>query len=401
MSMKDQIYQHSGAIKRILILFALILIFVLLHYSQGVVTRLREDSTNYVRFFKKIYVKAIIDPESREFDFIFDEIIEKIPFPMIISSQIEDEPTSWRGIDLKASLSEEEQRSQVLLIMHEMDRTYEPITLDYKGKILGYIHYGDTKLIRQLRMLPYIEIGVVGLFIFLGYFGFQVIRGSEKRLIWIGMAKETAHQLGTPLSSMMGWTELLKAKCNSYEELDEMTNDLERLEKVSTRFSKIGSKPSLKEAAINPIIHDAVVYYKKRLPRIGPRIRLDFDPEKNFTAMINTDLFSWALENLIRNAIDAVTDQNGSVRIVTSLVKKDQFIAIDVIDNGKGIPKRDRQNIFRPGFSTKKRGWGLGLSLARRIVEEYHKGKIFVLESRPFEKTVLRILLQKTPAQKV
>jgi len=396
--MRINLYHHSNIIKRLLLLGALVVILVLLTYTQKIVSRLREDSTNYVRFYAKVHVKAVTDQDTRAFDFIFDELIQGIPFPMIISSQPDSLPTSWRGLDIRSDDPADIQR-EVMQYMRVMDKTYPPIPLEYEDRILGYIHYGDTRQIRQLRMLPYIEIAVVGLFVLLAYIGFQVIRSSEKRSIWVGMAKETAHQLGTPLSSMMGWIELLKAKHNQSEELREMSNDLQRLEKVSSRFSKIGSRPAFRTIAITPIIHDAVLYYRKRLPQLGAQLRLEFRSDNDYYASLNSDLFSWTIENLIRNAIDAVPPQNGKITITTSLVKNDQFIAVDVCDNGRGITKKNRHNIFKPGYSTKKRGWGLGLSLAKRIIEEYHHGKIFVLESKPFERTVLRIFIRRASAE--
>ncbi len=394
--MKTIIYRNSGNIKRILILIAIVLIFSLLRYTQIVVNKLREDSSNLVRFYAEVYAKAATDYGEQDFSFIFDQIIRKISIPMVLSQEIDKKPTAWKGIGLDEKNNTDKNLAKVQSLMNEMDLSNQPIPLKYNGKILGYIHYGDTELIKRLKMLPFVEIAVVGLFIFLGYMGFHVIRSSEKRSIWVGMAKETAHQLGTPLSSMMGWLELLKIKDRPFEEVDEMSKDLKRLEKITTRFSKIGSVPFFQLTPINTVIEDAVEYYKRRLPQLGPKVNLNFVTGGDYQVKINADLFSWAVENLIKNALDAVPEENGSIVLSTKLVKKGKFIAVDIMDNGKGISKRDRKNVFRPGYSTKKRGWGLGLSLAQRIIKDYHHGKIFVKESKPGEATVMRILLKKS-----
>jgi len=255
-------------------------------------------------------------------------------------------------------------------------------------------------MISQLRRLPYLEIAIVGLFIFLGYFGFSMIRENEKRSIWVGMAKETAHQLGTPLTALMGWLELLKDEIGDNANISEISRDIQRLEKVATRFSQIGSRPVLKLTNINLVIKDAVSYYKRRLPQLGPGINLEFVPENEYLVNLNADLFSWALENLIKNAIDVVSQKDGRISVELHPIHDGKKIAVDVVDNGKGITKRNRKNIFRPGYSTKQRGWGLGLSLAMRIVKEYHRGRLLVLMSRPYEKTVLRIILKSPRVNK-
>jgi signal transduction histidine kinase len=335
-----------------------------------------------------------MDMSSDDFSFIFEEIIKKISTPMILSEQKDSLPTAWRNIGIEENDHSAETILIVRELMQEMDRENEPIPLKYEGRVLQYIHYGDTSMIRQLSRLPYIEIAIVGLFIFLGYIGFTVIRDNEKRSIWVGMAKETAHQLGTPLTALMGWLELLKSEIGDNENIAEISRDIQRLEKVATRFSQIGSRPILKPTSINPVIDEAVTYYKRRLPKLSPGILLDFTSEGEFEVNLNADLFSWALENLIKNAIDAVSQHNGQVAVELKTIRNGKYIAVDVIDNGKGISMRNRKNIFRPGYSTKQRGWGLGLSLAMRIVKEYHRGRLFVLQSKPNEKTVMRIALK-------
>ncbi|MGC9363733.1 MAG: sensor histidine kinase [Fidelibacterota bacterium] len=388
------IYRQTSTIKRILLLLAIILIFALLWYSQQIVDKLREDLNNQISFYAGVYARAAVEESDQDFSFIFDEIIRKSTIPMIISAQIDKQPTAWRNVGVEDIDLNLETVAKLEQIMAEMDSANDPIPLTYKNYNLGYIHYGDTKLIRQLVTLPYVEISVVALFIFLGYMGFQVIRSSEKRSIWVGMAKETAHQLGTPLTSLMGWVELLQSEYPDNENIAEMARDIRRLEKITNRFSRIGSTPAAEKVAINATIQEAVDYYRRRLPQLGPGIQIEFKPSTDYQVTIIRDLFAWAIENLIKNAIDAVPQKNGKIRIQTELIKNGKWLAIDVIDNGKGVLPRDRKNIFRPGYSTKKRGWGLGLSLTKRIITENHQGKISVAESRPNEKTTMRILMK-------
>ncbi|MBU4444045.1 HAMP domain-containing histidine kinase [bacterium] len=393
--MKISIYRHSSNIKRLLLVLAIVLIFSLLRYSQNIVNKLRDDLTNIVRFYATVYAQAAIEDSDQDFSFIFDEIIRKSSIPMIISADTNKTPTAWRNVGIEDIDTSPEAVTKLEKIMAEMDSANEPLPLTYKDYNLGYIHYGDTNLIRQLVMLPYVEISVVFLFIFLGYISFQLIRSSEKRSIWVGMAKETAHQLGTPLTSLMGWIELLKTEVPDNDHIDELTKDIKRLEKVTNRFSRIGSTPNLKGTSLNPVIQEAVDYYRRRLPQLGPGVSITFQPGGEYHAVMNRDLFTWAIENLIKNALDAVSQLNGKILITTQLLKNNRRIAIDITDNGKGILSKDRKNIFRPGYSTKKRGWGLGLSLTMRIIKEYHYGKLQLLESKPSEKTVMRIMLRK------
>jgi len=394
--MQIPIYRHSSNIKRMLLILAIVLIISLLKYSQNIVNKLRIDLTNMVRFYAQVYAQAATEQTGEDFSFIFDQIIRKSSIPMIISAAVDQNPTAWRGVGVEDRELTEENRQKLEKMMKNMDSANEPIQLLYGDYTLGYIHYGDTELIKNLIMLPYIEISVVALFIFLGYISFQVIRSNEKRSIWVGLAKETAHQLGTPLTALMGWSELLKSQFPENEHIDDITKDIKRLEKVTNRFSHIGSTPHLETASLNSVIKEAVEYYQRRLPQLRPGVQIEFQPVSDFQVKINKDLFSWAIENLIKNALEAVPEENGWIQITAQPLKNNQWIAIDVADNGKGIPLKNRKNIFRPGYSTKQRGWGLGLSLTMRIVKDYHHGKLFLLESKPQERTIMRVMIRST-----
>jgi signal transduction histidine kinase len=308
---------------------------------------------------------------------------------------------SARNIETDTTLSEEEQLAFFRATIKELDAQNPPIKVTLQDTIvLSYVHYGESQIITQLRRLPYIEFAVAGMFILLGYVGFSHIKRSEQSNIWVGMSKETAHQLGTPLSSLMGWIELMKGYADENPKqmmtIAEMENDIRRLQIVTERFSKIGSKPSLKEEDLREVIDAVIVYFQRRLPSRGAdrrNIDIRIDSELRPTVKINRDLFSWVIENLIKNAVDAMEESSGS--IVFTFEESSDAIFIDVKDSGKGIDAKRRKDVFRPGYSTKQRGWGLGLSLSRRIVETYHKGRIFVKESRLGKGTTFRVKLLK------
>ncbi|HZV12591.1 MAG TPA: HAMP domain-containing sensor histidine kinase, partial [Candidatus Kapabacteria bacterium] len=249
--------------------------------------------------------------------------------------------------------------------------------------------------ITELQYLPYIEISIGVLFVLIGYIGFSHIKRAEQSSIWAGMARETAHQLGTPLSSMMGWTELLAARLennpDATETINELRSDLERLQKITDRFNKIGSKPERKLTSLNEAVHRVVKYIERRLPQMKKSVEITVQEERDVHVMLNAELFEWVIENLLKNALDAI-EAKGKIDI--TIGEKDGEAFVDVHDTGKGIDARYRKDVFRPGYSTKRRGWGLGLSLSKRIVEEYHDGKIFVKASSAGKGTTFRIELK-------
>jgi len=253
-----------------------------------------------------------------------------------------------------------------------------------------YLHYRDSILLRTLIYFPYVQLGVIILFILVSYIAFSISRKAEQNEVWTGMSKETAHQLGTPISSLMGWMEILKQSKLDPETVNELQKDASRLEKITDRFSKIGAKPTLKEADLSKILSNSLDYIRNRGPA-NIKYLLDL-PEEPIRTMLNETLFEWVIEKLCKNATDAIGD-NG--RVILHAVNTDNHVIIDVEDTGKGIVKSRFKTIFKPGFTTKTRGWGLGLSLSKRIIETYHNGKIFVLSSDPGESTIIRIMLKK------
>jgi signal transduction histidine kinase len=259
------------------------------------------------------------------------------------------------------------------------------------------VHYGESDLIRQLRWLPVGELALATVFILIAFVGFSYIKRSEQSNIWVGMARETAHQLGTPLSSLAGWIEVLKMysadNAKMYETVGDMEHDVKRLNKVADRFSKIGSKPDLKEENIPDVLRSVIDYFQRRIPHTGKRVSIVLESEAEAHAFINRELFEWVIENLIKNALDAMEDGKGTITLRVQKVYATTFI--DVADSGKGIDPKIRKDIFRPGFSTKRRGWGLGLSLSKRIIESYHRGKIIVKDTKLGAGTTFRITLRE------
>lgn len=401
---------RSTNIKALLLLVAVVIVVGTLFYTQRIVKELLQKEREVAALYAKSLQFIANRPTDRgddptDYSFIFDEVIRSIDFPMVLTDP-QNEPippyrTSARNIEYDTSLTHDEQAAFFRGLIADLDRENPPIRITLQDTIvLSYVHYGESKFVTRLRWLPYIELAVAGMFILLGYIGFSYIKRSEQSNIWVGMSKETAHQLGTPLSSLMGWIEIMKGYAEENPKqlvtIAEMENDIKRLQIVTERFSKIGSKPSLREENLHEVVDAVVVYFQRRLPsRTGDRknIAITIAPGPRPVAKINRDLFSWVIENLIKNAVDAIEDGSGTIAF--SFEEKENAVYIDVKDSGKGIDLKSKKDIFRPGYSTKQRGWGLGLSLSRRIIETYHKGKIFVKESRVGKGTTFRIKLVK------
>lgn len=266
----------------------------------------------------------------------------------------------------------------------------EPITIAINEHTVNYIFYSDSELLQQLKYYPYYQIVIIALFLLISYYLFSTSRKVEQNQVWVGMAKETAHQLGTPLSSLMAWVEYLKLKDVDENTLNELSKDITRLEIITERFSKIGSIPKLETENLNKVINDSLNYLKVR---ISKKVNVTFTTQNHaqMEAKLNPSLFSWVLENLIKNAVDAM---KGEGVIDIHITDQSQFVYIDISDTGTGIPRVQHKTVFEPGFTTKQRGWGLGLSLVKRIVENYHEGKIFVKQSDATG-TTFRIVLNK------
>jgi len=297
----------------------------------------------------------------------------------------------------------------------EMDKITPELIAEYKESnppieiIIGaenperqqiqYIYYGESGTIQALRYFPYVQLGVLALFIGLAYTSWSSTRRTEQSNLWVGMAREAAHQLGTPITSLFGWITLLKESTISKDDqhiLVELEKDVDRLQSVADRFNKIGSSPELREMRVGNIIHNVADYMERRIPQMNHNVNIIRDIETDTKLMLNQELFQWALENLMKNALDAMDPHQHQSTITLRSRKEDHHLLIDVEDTGKGIDKKLFKEVFKPGYSTKKRGWGLGLSLTKRIIEEYHKGKVFIHRSQPGKGTTFRMLFPIT-----
>ncbi|MGX5819717.1 sensor histidine kinase [Chitinophaga lutea] len=269
-------------------------------------------------------------------------------------------------------------------------RQHPPFIMRVDATANNFIYYGDSLILRQVRYYPYIQLMVVALFIGIVLFALSSTNRATQNQVWVGMAKETAHQLGTPLSSMEAWLEILREREENLPLVNELSKDVDRLKLITDRFSKIGSVPQLEEHDLVAQVESMIAYIRKRAPQ---KVSFSLESaEQELTAMISPPLFDWVLENLLKNALDAM-EGKGEIRV--RIENHPAHITIDVSDTGKGIPKALQDKIFTPGFSTKKRGWGLGLSLAKRIIQEYHKGRLTVRSSEVNKGTTFRIWLRK------
>jgi signal transduction histidine kinase len=393
----------SVNIKIILLIIALLIAGGTLLYTQNLVNKLQNKEREIVELYAKgiEYVANSSNP-NEDITFLFDNIIKPIDFPLVLTDANNYiniyNRTDIRNIEIDTTLTDEELENFINEKVIEMDETHTPIEVTYADSIvLTKIHFGDSEHIRQLRYYPYVQIVIAALFIILGYVGFSNIKRSEQSNIWVGMAKETAHQFGTPISSLMGWLEMLKINYKDPDKVlditEEISNDVEKLNKITYRFSKIGAKPELTKTNVVEELRKVTAYFERRLPQTGKSVELKIEGDENACAEINPELFEWVIENLIKNALDAIEGKNGLIKMHVQVLRK--TVEIEVADSGKGIDINRRKDVFRPGYSTKKRGWGLGLSLSKRIIDGYHDGKIFVKSSLPGEGTTFKILLRK------
>ncbi len=406
----------SGAVSvsflfRVFLILGFILIaIVFIYYTQHVVGKLKTNSSRMVNLsIKLLQLELSQEASGVATGVIFDEIIAPTNIPIIITDR-EGNPLFFRNIsaidEREVTPENIDKLRQIIKGMYEKHGRFPIKHIDRETgteTIINYFYYGDPQLIQQLQAMPLIEIGIVAAFLMVGYIGYRNIKRSEQHFIWVGMAKETAHQLGTPISSLLGWLELLRTrdeqsaatngKYNLEQVSDRMSMDIERLQKIANRFSLIGSRPTMATVDLNKIISDVVDYFRDRLPYQGKGITINFNPGKIAPVRINAELISWVVENLIKNSMEACDPREGRIMIATSMSADKKSVIAEIGDNGRGIQPKNQKKIFDPGFTSKKRGWGLGLSLARRIIRDYHKGKIFLKSSVPGRETVIQFTL--------
>ncbi|RIV18764.1 sensor histidine kinase [Fibrisoma montanum] len=388
------IYSQNNVLKIIVALNMLLVGTATLLYTNRLINRLEEREERYVQLQAKA-ISYLVDPShnnSGDITFVTNEILAVNHSVPAIYVDPDGNISSRRNVDLPPGTFEEQQQFLRREIA-EMRESHVPIVVEIGDGRRGLVYYTNSSLLRQLKYFPYVLLIILGVLGVLAYLAFSSSRRAEQNRVWVGLAKETAHQLGTPMSSLMAWVEYMRADPQQYDEsiTDELEKDVRRLETITARFSSIGSIPTLKEENLSEVVFQFTDYLAKR---ISTKVNMTVTSQlpAGQTAKINKLLFEWVIENICKNAVDAMGGV-GALRI-NMLALPHQEIGIDITDTGKGISKANMQKVFSPGFSTKKRGWGLGLTLAKRIVEEYHNGKLFVKHSEVGKGTTFRIVLK-------
>jgi anti-sigma regulatory factor (Ser/Thr protein kinase) len=380
------IYKQKQRWKLLLFIFAVFIGLASLRYTNQLVRKMSHEERKKAEMLAEAW-KQIINAEANDpnLNFYTRVIADNETVPVIVVD-------SLNNILFTRNLDSVKQKNPNYLVrkLQQMKANSGPIIITLSPVEKQYLYYNQSIILTQLAYYPYIQFGIIFMFILVAYFAFNTSMKFEQNQVWVGLSKETAHQLGTPISSLMAWVEMMKIRKGDGEMLIELEKDVNRLEKITERFSKIGSKPALVKDNVITVILTAVNYLRSRS---SGKIRINLNlPAYEVIVPLNAALFEWVIENLCKNAIDAL---NGQGQIEISLTDFTQVIYIDIRDTGKGIPKSMFKTIFKPGFTTKKKGWGLGLSLAKRIVEAYHDGKIFVHQSELNKGSVIRIVLKK------
>ena len=373
--------------KRLLLLSAFIIGTAILWYTNNLVDDLRREERTKVNIWANATKQTTdIDNLNEDISFVFEVINHNKTIPVIL---VDDNGSILyhKNFPSKKANNIDYLKSQLEI----MKESHEPIVFEYADGKYNKIYYKDSILLTRLKIFPYVILVVISLFIVTGYFAFSNSRKSEQNKVWAGMARETAHQIGTPLSSLMGWVTLLHDQGGNEEVVSEMNKDILRLQMITERFSKIGSQPELKNQDVNTIVQRSFYYMKDRSSS-----KINFKLEVSDHAIfsfLNTQLFGWVIENIMRNAIDAL---QGKGEIKVEVKDHSKNVIIDISDNGKGIKSSQLKTVFEPGYTTKLRGWGLGLSLVKRIVEDYHKGQVYILHSELGKGSTFRISLLKS-----
>lgn len=391
-------YTNQSTIKYFVFIVAVIIGVGSIIYTSALVNILKERERDNINLWAKaVEFSTVADGNS--LNFITDNIIRPDnSLPVIILDSASNEIVDSRNVNLETGSSAESDQYHKL-VLGRMKAENQPIKIIYRDGFnrgitaIQYVYYRNSRLLRQLSAYPYIQLSVIALFASIAYLAFSYSRKAEQNRVWVGLAKETAHQLGTPLSSLMAWVEYLKEipEMNGKEDIiSELNKDVIRLEMITSRFSNIGSAPVLKDENVVEAIENIINYLK---PRVSSKVTFMIDADSpDLTAKMNRPLFEWVVENIVKNGIDAMS----GIGTITITIGKEseELVFIDIQDNGKGIAKGKIKEVFKPGFTTKKRGWGLGLTLVKRIIENYHLGKIFVKSSQADVGTVFRILLR-------
>jgi two-component system, sporulation sensor kinase D len=403
-------YEHKRQWNSLLLVFAAVIASGSLFYTNYLVKHIAESEHTRAEIWARSMQQQLSSDDNDFLNYVF-AVRDSLSVPAIITNEKGDF-VSTKGLDSTKTFIDLEEKNHLagkLAVKYDpqyfkdelasMKSQHQPIRLNIPsmfGNSYWLVYYKDSMLLTQLKIFPYVQLLLIAVFLLVAYTAFNSSRKSEQNQVWVGLAKETAHQLGTPISSLMAWIELLKDKFNAENDplLLEMDNDVKRLEIVADRFSKIGSKPVLEVHSVYDVVKDYVDYFKVR---VSNKIAFDLSGDEQLKAGLNVPLFDWVLENLLKNAVNAI-EGTGQIKVFIRGSVSKKLIYIDVSDTGKGIPRSKFLTVFRPGYTTRKRGWGLGLSLTKRMIENYHNGQIFVKDSEVGKGTTFRIVLKRVDA---
>lgn len=388
------IYNIRSKFKIFILLIALFIGGCSIYYTNHLVKKLAGREQKLIDLYAK-GLKYVADPSnSGNLTFLFQEIIEANNSIPVILTDDQEVPISDKNIEYPKGLSKVNKQKFLVKELEEMKAEHPPIAVEYAPGFKNLIFYKNSFLLTQLVYYPYIQLTIIAIFAIIAYLAFSYSKNAEQNRVWVGLAKETAHQLGTPLSSLMAWVELFKVdpKFENKEIVVELEKDVQRLEMITARFSNIGSVPALIDEDIFLTVSNTINYLKSRVSKKVKFSVNSFVPP-NTTAKLNKPLFDWVIENICKNAVDAM-DGIGFININIASLNENK-VTVDISDSGKGIHKSKLDTVFHAGYTTKKRGWGLGLTLAKRIVDNYHRGKIYVHSSELGKGTTFRIVLNR------
>ncbi|WP_240635547.1 sensor histidine kinase [Hymenobacter rigui] len=388
------IYDQKSRIKLVIVAVALLIGAATVIYTNVLVQRLSEREQEQIDLYAKTQRYIINTEETSNLSFLMDEIIGANTTIPVIVTDGEGNIVDARNVNVPKGASEQASIKLLRKEIELMKEQHPPIIIEIGAGLRNYIYYKESDLLTQLRLYPLVQLAIIGCLGVIAYFAFSYSRRAEQNRVWVGLAKETAHQLGTPLSSLVGWQAYLRESERFRGEpiVEELGKDIRRLEIITERFSNIGSVPVLNDENILRVTQNAIAYLQSRVSRkVTFEVKTDLPTDT--PAQVNIPLFDWVIENICKNAVDAM-DGKGSITIhLRRPIRNKSQIAIDITDTGKGISKSKLDRVFQPGFTTKKRGWGLGLALAKRIIENYHKGKLFVKWSEVGRGTTFRVIL--------
>ncbi len=389
------IYDQKSRIKLLIVAVALLIGAATIIYTNILVGQLSEREQQQIDLYAKTQRYIINTEEESNLSFLYDEIIDANKTIPVIITDGDDNIIDARNVNVPKGVSEAKSIRFLRGEIAQMKAQHPPIVIEIGAGLRNYLYYKESALLTQLRYYPLVQLAIIGCLGVIAYFAFSYSRRAEQNRVWVGLAKETAHQLGTPLSSLVGWQEYLRESERFRGEpiVEELGKDIRRLEIITERFSNIGSVPVLKDENILRVTENAISYLQSRVSKkVSFEVKTDLPTDT--PAQVNVPLFDWVIENICKNAVDAMDGRGSIVLHLRRPVRGNKSqIALDITDTGKGISKSKMQSVFLPGYTTKKRGWGLGLALAKRIIENYHKGRLFVKWSEPGRGTTFRVIL--------